>query len=322
MEDSQHSDSAIKVDYSTAAPLNIMDLELMHHFCTSTCLKIHNDSTITRIWSISVPVLGFSHDFVMHGILAVAALHLAYLRPEMRDIYLPQATYHHEEGLRKATPALSQLEEGNGSAIYSFSGLTILYTFASSRDDAGIADWIILSRQTYSIIRYSNEKLFNGPLGPMFAAGARRSDLQGQLVTEGVEVPQAEQLIQLLFRICERTADDWKREAYRQAIDELHKVFRVTYSQPLDTLQATDVYIWAYRIKDEYLSLLEEQTQEALVIMVFFAVIPQLFDTEKHWFLDGFGMHLISKIYPLIDEYHLPWIEWPLREVSFAMASR
>jgi hypothetical protein len=301
----------------------------MHHFCTSTSLKIHNDPTITRVWSNTVPSIGIYHDFVMHGILALAALHLAYLRPESRDTYLSQAVIHHQEGLRKATPVLSQFEEENASAIYIHSALTLLYTFASSKNnndfilvgDAGIAEWAILSRQTYSIIRHSNDKLFAGPLGPMFAAGVRRSTIQDQLTDEGLDVPEAEPLNQLFVRICEATADDWKREAYRHSISELHKVFRVVYSQPLDTLESTDVNIWAYRIKDEYLTLLNEQTQEALAIMAFFAAMLRLFDTKKHWFLEGFNMHLISRIYPLIDEQHLPWIEWPLREVGWDPAA-
>jgi len=253
----------------------------------------------------------------MHGILAVAALHLAHLRPEMRELYLPQAHAHHEEGLRKATPAFGQLDHGNVSAIYIFSGLTLLYTFGSPLGEAGISDWIVLSRQTYSIIRYSSEKLFAGTLGPMFAAGVRRSSIQDKLSDEGLEVPQAEHLKILFDRICETTADDWKREACRKAIDELHRVFRVVYSQPVATLEATDVYIWAYRITDEFLTLLTGQTQEALVIMAFFSVMPQIFDCQKHWFLDGFSVHLISRIYSLIDEVHLPWIEWPLKEIGW-----
>jgi len=320
LKPSQNSDKTIKIGFGAAAPLNIPDLELMHQFVTSTCLKIHKDPTIARIWSINVPALGFSHDFVMHGILALAALHLAYLKPEMRDSYLPQATFHHEEGLRKATPALSQIKEGNISALYIFSGLTLLYTFASSLGDTGISEWIVLSRQTYSIIQYSNEKLFAGPLGPMFTAGVRRVDIQDQLADEGLEVPQAEHLTQLLSRICETTSHGWKREAYRQAIEELHKAFRVVYSQPPDTLEVADVYIWTNRIRDEYLALLKEQTQEALVIMVFFAAVPQRVDTQKHWFLEGFSVHLMSRIYPLIDEQYLPWIEWPLREVGWVTA--
>jgi hypothetical protein len=319
------SDDTIKAGLSSTAPLNIPDLQLMHHFCTSTALIIHNEPTITRVWSISVPSLGFSHDFVMHGILALAALHIAYLRPESRDLYLSQAVIHHQEGLRKATPILSQFQKQNPSAIYTHSALTLLYIIANSKHnnafilggDAGIADWVVLSRQTYTIIRYLDEKLFSGPLGTIFAAGVKRSKIQDQLEDEGSEVPQAEHLKQLCAWICETTADDWRREAYRNSIYELNKVFRVVYSQPLDTLEATDVYIWAYRIKDEFLTLLKEHTQEALVIMAFFAAAPQRFAANKHWFLEGFSMHLISRIYPLIDEQHLPWIEWPMREIGW-----
>jgi hypothetical protein len=316
----------IKVGSNGSTELNLLDLELMHQFSTSTSLSLHHEPTVNRLWSISVPLLGFSHDFVMHGILALAALHLASLRRERRDLYLSQAVAHHQEGLKKATPALSHVSEENVSAIYTFSALTLIYTFASAQNkddfilvgDAGIAEWVVLSRQTYSIIRSSADALYAGPLGPMFTAGVRRSQMQDQLTEDGLHVPQADHLTQLFAQICETTEDDWKRKAYELAIRELLKVFRVVYSQPPETLEATDVYIWAYRIEDEFLALLKEQTQEALVIMAFFAATPQqLLDTKKHWFLEGFSKHLISRIYPLIDEQHLSWIQWSLKEIGW-----
>jgi hypothetical protein len=315
----------IKVGSGVSTELNMLDLELMHQFSTSTAPGLHNDSTVKKLWSITVPILGFSYDFVMHGILALAGLHLASLRPERRDFYLSQAVAHHQEGLKKATPALSHVSEENVAAIYTFSGLTLIYTFASAirKDDfilvgdAGIAEWIVLSRQSYSIIKFSADALFAGPLGPMFSAGVRRSEMQDQLTEDGLHVPQADHLTQLFAKICETTEDGWKRKAYEQAIHELFKIFRVVYSQPPETLEATDVYIWAYRIEDDFLTLLKEQTQEALVIMAFFAATPRILDTKQHWFLEGFSNHLISRVYPLIDQQHLSWIQWPLREIGW-----
>ncbi len=161
-----------------------------------------------------------------------------YLRPESRNLYLSQAAIHHQDGLRKATPVLSQFQKQNTSAIYAHYALTLLYTLASSKHDnafilggdAGIADWIVLSRQTYSLIRYSDKKLFDGPLGPIFAAAVNRAKMHDQLDDEDFKIPQAEHLKQLFSRICETTADDWKREAYRLSIHELNKVIRVVYS--------------------------------------------------------------------------------------------
>lgn len=316
----------IKVGSNGSTELNLLDLELMHQFSTCTSLSLHQEPTITRLWSISVPLLGVSHEFVMHGILALAALHLASLRHEQRDLYLSQAVAHHQDGLKKATPALSHVSEENVSAIYTFSALTLFYTFASAQNkddfilvgDAGIVEWVVLSRQTDSIIRFSEDALYAGPLGPMFTSGVRRSQIQDQLTKDGLHVPQADHLTRLFTQICETTEDDWKRKAYELAIRELLKVFRVVYSQPPETLGVADVYIWVYRIEDEFLALLKEQTQEALVIMAFFAAtLQQLLDTKNHWFMAGFSNHLISRVYSLLDKQHLSWIEWPLKEIGW-----
>ncbi|PVH72303.1 hypothetical protein DL98DRAFT_74695 [Cadophora sp. DSE1049] len=58
--------------------LNLVDLEFLHNYCTSTALTLHRDPPTIRLWSITVPQFGFAHDYVMHGILALSALHMGY----------------------------------------------------------------------------------------------------------------------------------------------------------------------------------------------------------------------------------------------------
>ena len=62
-----------------AHDLNLVDLEFLHNYCTSTALTLHRDPPTIRLWSITVPEFGFIHDYVMHGILALSALHLGYV---------------------------------------------------------------------------------------------------------------------------------------------------------------------------------------------------------------------------------------------------
>ena len=59
-----------------------LDLELMHHYCTVTCntMALREDSR--HVWRVVIPTEGYANKYVMHGILAVAAVHRAFLYPE------------------------------------------------------------------------------------------------------------------------------------------------------------------------------------------------------------------------------------------------
>ena len=77
--------------------------------------------------------LGFENDYVMRGILAISALHLAYFRPLRREFYLAQAVAQHEAGLHQATGILSNITEHNCNALYIFTAISCIYTLASPR---------------------------------------------------------------------------------------------------------------------------------------------------------------------------------------------
>ena len=86
--------------------LNMLDLELLHNFSTSTCYTLHSDPALKTLWRINVPQLGFQYDFVMRGLLALSALHMAYYKPERRDLYVAHAKLQNQAGLRAVAAML------------------------------------------------------------------------------------------------------------------------------------------------------------------------------------------------------------------------
>ena len=69
------------------------------------------------MWRITVPQIGFSYEFVMRNILALSALHLAYMNPAKRDFYIPQAVLQHQTAVRAAIGLLTQVTEENCAAL-------------------------------------------------------------------------------------------------------------------------------------------------------------------------------------------------------------
>jgi hypothetical protein len=56
-------------------------LELMHHYSLVTVNTLSIRPEMQHVWRITIPEIGYSFPFVMQGILAVAAVHKAYLTP-------------------------------------------------------------------------------------------------------------------------------------------------------------------------------------------------------------------------------------------------
>jgi hypothetical protein len=108
------------------------DLELMHHYCTFTCntLTIREDSR--HVWRVVLPMEGYSNKYLMHGILALAALHRAYLYPTQREKYIKATAYHQAAGLNEFRELIaSPIDPSNWQPVFCFSSMIMVYVCAS-----------------------------------------------------------------------------------------------------------------------------------------------------------------------------------------------
>lgn len=319
---SLHShDSPAAQSLQQAPALNVLDLELLHNFCTSTCYTLHSDPNLKTLWRINVPQLGFAHDFVLHGILALSSLHLAHCRPMQRERFLSQAVLHNQAGLRAVSPIIPNITKENCSAVYLFSVLTFIVTLASPRipgdllvnGDTSLPEWLTLFRGIQLIVMSSQEELQSGVLSPMFAVGSRRARLRDTHVSDG---PTGDDpLGPLRYSIQQTVTDPHLRDVYASALGELQKSFNLVSSGVTQGLESTDVFIFLFCVSEEYLLLLKDRTQEALAIFAHFCIVLKGLDYK--WWSRGWSEHLMSNIYPLMDEEHRMWIRWPMEEIGW-----
>lgn len=75
------------------------------------------------------------------------------------------------------------------------------------------------------------------------------------------------------------------------------------------------MFTWLHQLSQEYLNLLKTKDNEALCVFAFFCVL--LKRLEHNWWIEGWGVHVISQIYALLDEAHRPWIRWPIEEIGW-----
>ncbi|KAH8804384.1 hypothetical protein F5884DRAFT_406326 [Xylogone sp. PMI_703] len=307
-------------NHESRLDLDIIDMKLLHHYATSTYRTLRCDPVQRTIWQINVCEVAFSNDFVLHGILAIAALHLAYLRPSQKNFYITRGTMHYQLGLRVATNLLPSMNEANCTPLWLFSCLAGIFALASPRtpedfllvNSKGFADWIVLIRGTNSIIDSSEQTLYAGPLGLMFQTGrVRFASQSSEPFMLGSEHDNQVQLLQQ--RILSSCVDPGRTEAYTIALSEIRKSLNVLYSFA-ETYEATDAFIWVFRAPESYFALLKDQDQDALCIFALYCVL--LHQLTTHWWAEGWSIHLMNQIYRLLDDQHQYWVQWPIKQIG------
>ncbi|KAJ5938865.1 hypothetical protein N7466_001999 [Penicillium verhagenii] len=298
-------------------PIGIAEMELLHHYSTSTCYTISRLPVLQTVWRIRVPKFGFSSPFLLHGILALSALHLAYLKPEQHAHYVAQAEFHHNLALQMVSATLPQIDEENAAALYLFSTVTSIISCAKPRlpDDFWVIgdrdlEWLSLFRGTRFIIATAEHSIKSGALEPIFRNGHRRSTARN--ARSNVQLPYLDDLRDLLKN---HVADTHELESYFGAIDDLSKSFATVEEEGSRNCQTADVFVWLLQISDDYLHLLRQRKPEALVIFSYFCVITH--ELEWMWWMQGLSIHLIRGIYYFLSEEYRCWMQWPMEQLGW-----
>ncbi|KAL4747246.1 hypothetical protein BDW72DRAFT_206663 [Aspergillus terricola var. indicus] len=222
--------------------LAIADLELLHHYTTSTAYTFSLHPALQALWRVE---------------LYISLL----LRPGKGEQYIAQASEHHDAALRLATPAIPNINDENVPPLFLFSALSSFICCAKPLklgnfllwEDHEIADWLLLIKGTGSIIESSEsakESLHTGPSGIIFSH-AFLEDLRCFVLND----------------VKNNHGDD--SEVYNAAIDHLSHCFTICVDKGC-RLETAEVFLWLLRVPHEFLLLLKGHQPHALVIVGYF----------------------------------------------------
>lgn len=308
----------------TTSELNLVDLSLMHHWTISTADTISNHSNIQQLWRINIPHLATHHPFLMHGLLAISALHLRSTTedPVKSAHFLSTAAHHHEHAVRGIAACLSRINQENCDALVVSSCLVVIYSFVSSRVDGAavrpglnpnsIAAWVPLIRGVHSILKQSWNWVNNGPLFPLI----RQYELSS--TDEGLD-PETENVLSDLYRLCtdrslpgsEELSDTAISTAYFSAIAELRKSF-ATIKEWESVIGS--IFVWPITATDKFVELLVERRPRALVIFMHYCALFTL--VEEFWWSKGSALFELQRCEMCLGGEWSRWIEWPRMRIS------
>jgi hypothetical protein len=340
--------TSLSTSISPAPPpakvLDLLDLELIHQYCTRTYITISSRLSTHAIWRDAVFREGLRHEFVLRGIMALAALHKASSHPVYSDEYRKYANaaqVHQQAALQEYSPLTSSPTADNAVALFSLSMLLTVSMFAIERlphdmksegSHFSLADAksdiflplasptrnfigvIVTMRGILVVIRQTNQYL-TGDIAEMLKYPQKE-----QLPEHGPEVSAVyEHLVEAAsqYRPLENRTNMLSEELSKLLYDQVIRLRNITRCR---NVVEWDNHIFSFLVAapPEYIDCIKQGDAMALIILAHWAACFRCMD--HHWWAVGWGEQLVVDVSELIDMSSWSQVmEWPLRQCGRAL---
>ena len=304
--------------------LNMAHLQLLHHFIAVTSEALSVETNIREAWRLTIPQIALSHEFLMHSILAVAALHIAHLRPEQRTSYWERAVTHQDRALELQQDAMAKANPDNAHALFSFSLLVIYFAFASPKASgsqesqeplAGVIQSISVIQGIRNVVPPIQQWVEEGPLAQLLSLhpGTRKSN-------HSFNDLDTDRYLERFLVLCSTGSDMNKThefediEQYAAAASTLRASFLQADSVAAGAPKTPQIWHWACRLTPEFLQKLANLHPIPLVIVAHWCVI--LAQIRQDWWIHGWVDHTMAQIEKHLSREFHEWLEWPTTKIQ------
>ncbi|KAI1072685.1 hypothetical protein LB507_003430 [Fusarium sp. FIESC RH6] len=332
-QDYTHPNPADQIAPFPAHELWARDCELMHHYCTVTAESLSIRKDLIYVWSVAIPRLGYQDPFVMHGILAIAAAHKAYMVPASRKTYLPLADYHQTLGSEGYRRQLQNFDPSNWMPIFGFASVVVLHMLTlSMRSENGVLENpinnIIEVASLVRGIRTTLEPVLGRIVRTEFAPVVfgiwplnHNEEEESYPSLENTVLPVDSWVaLKRLRAFQESDIPANGLQHYAAALDKLETSVRLLAAAGAHT-EAGAVQFWLYAIDDSVLLDLAARRSHALLLFAYWLVHWAVLE-RKFWYLRGWSRQIMNKIEEALigRTMFLEMLHWPKQKVAESLA--
>ncbi|GME44287.1 C6 zinc finger domain-containing protein [Neofusicoccum parvum] len=275
----------------------------MQHKASKTLVTAESQQDL---WRFAVPQIALSHEFLLHGLLAISSLHLGYTHPEKRTACNTVSTRHKRLALEQYSTQFHQLNRENSPAYILLASLIFKIQFFAIADAHkhgrpltvhDIAHSLLLSQAAATIFTV-----------PSIRAWARSSPLHAILHTDAAPpaaLPPPSAFTTHLDELASlaQTADE------RAAVAAL----RVAHAVAADAHAGDSVWLWPVTATRGYLEAVGRGEAVAVAVLAHFAALARGF--EEGWVVEGWSEAVAAAVEGALDDDGA-WrarVAWPLR---------
>ena len=323
---------AVQESHSPSTLFTMDDMSLLHHWTLSTSLSIAESKPFHSYWQSVFPQMALDHPYMMHGILSVAALHLAHLHTGTTEKHAVTAARHHNMALRGFQDTLGNLNDQNSDALFACSNLNVIYVLRSSvergstaRPDSDSTDrisqalgaeWIPMLRGVEAVLGSVYQRVSVGPLRAML-------DIGNWDALDPDTSPSAEQTY--LRQVREIWSGAGGDPVYDEALYLLRKccVYVRQFIEPghersgppEENRRVWSGYLfWFHYAPDAYFLRLQQRQPVALVLFAYFGAI--FYGAKDFWFVGDCGRNIVKVVDELLGDYWKAVLKWPKETVG------
>jgi len=286
-------------------------LQLVIQWIQRTHTFLARNEETRKVWEMAVLEEGLKAPFLMHGILALSALHLSCTRDSEQAKWLSVAISHKNTALSMFSEQLSNIDRSNAKAMMGFAGLVVVFGLGSALapgTDAGpsldaLIEIFTLARGVQAVVNEAFQFLLQSNFAPILEATPPAIPFPDHVLIA------FDNLSQLNTRLGQQSAHHDSTN-YERPIQQLRYMAAFTLAQPTSM---TLVGGWAIRAPSEYMSALNRREPFALVLLAHFCGFLNM--ACENWFVGPWGPIVLEEINQQMPSDWQQHIKWPIEQV-------
>jgi hypothetical protein len=268
-------------------------------------------------------------DYLMHGILSMAALHLSYLNPGQQDKYEYLSAQHQNLAIGPFRQAMSTITSENCNQVFAFSILMAISQSTPSRGGnivlpsplavyRGPANWIVCLRGCSSIFEEVASHITSGPIGILLKEGMRAATFAMEItpLPEDKDDQSLEYVSRHLLNLqyIKDSTTVAELEAYAEAISQLRQLLAASSATSDSLTRRIFTSIWPAEISDTFIGLLHNERPPALIITAHYCIL--LKRCHSCWYMEHRAYNLFRAVQQSLTEEWMPYVERPSQVVQ------
>lgn len=315
---------------ASSEQLSMMNVELIHHFLTSTSFTLWHRKTGPKIWGEVIFEAALQHPPLLSGLLATAAAHKATLlhEPGAVDRYTAFALEKRSDAFNGLMSLLSNPTPETAIETFSLTSLLATWAFASRNLPMALD---LLGPSSNSVDRTIGTiqgrrppleqflTLVSKASGTTAVVGKLRPWLKNTAIEEKITLPQFEpepdvprHVERALLDLQSRLQGD---PSLLTMLDSSHVL--IPLRALLHVLTCPDHFniliVWALRLPSSFIRALSSRNPGALTILAYWVACLDSFD---YWWTNGWGFDLVQEIVNSVSDSWMPLLEWPMAVVG------
>ena len=254
----------------------------------------------------------------MDGLLALSSLHFAFENPDSRWVYTELAVQYQNSGLQRFHRALDEITENNCNALFAFSIITTILTFAFP----GVPSDNPVSTHSESLVSIYELLLGVGVIANTYEEAIKNGKFQSffrNMYRTTSEVDSDKDVKDAMLRLRERAdsiakyMEPDRSQIYIAGIASLELAFERVAAD----LNLGIVVAWPIRTSKQLLAFFKQRDPMAQLIFIHYGVL--LLHAHDRWWGRNFGIRLIESLTEsvcAIDEEWACWTEWATRKAA------